>query len=218
MRLSGASRRIVPGVQARDPAWSPGGRWLAAVRWDENQPWGEVIIVRRDGSGLRELGEGSGVRWSTGGRIAAITRPVEADGVGSNVVLINPVTGARSALFPGGAPTRRLFSVDWSPAGDRLVLAGTVRGTPAPGVFVVAADGSGFRRLSAARGRDGSFTFPAAIWSPDGRRIAFGNSDSVFTIRADAREPVPLGSWRRVVRNAQLVDWQARSRRPRFAG
>ena len=59
-------------------------------------------------------------------------------------------------------------------------------GRQAPGrLYVVNADGSGRRELTRAK-----YSTPA--WSPDGRKIAFGDGDNVWVMNADGSEPLNL--------------------------
>jgi TolB protein len=80
----------------------------------------------------------------------------------------------------------------WSPDGRRLAF---VRADAQPAVYLVRADGSGLRRLTAG-------SSPA--WSPDGQRIVFsrrvGRGVDLYVIRADGR------GLRRLTRTAATED------------
>ena len=74
------------------------------------------------------------------------------------------------------------FQVDpsWSPDGGELAFASKRSGNF--DIFVVAADGSGTRRLTSSREDDSD-----PSWSPDGRRIAFqrGDTPDIYVMNAD---------------------------------
>jgi len=211
----GGRRRLVR-RHGLDAAWSYDARRLAfGLPGDQ-----EIHVGLTSGASDRALGTGSRPRWSVAGQIAAIVPSLD-EGGRDNVVIVDPTSGHRRALFAGRPPLRKIFSVDWSPDGSRVVIcANGPRDVPDLGAaaFIINADGTGFRRLTAPTGTWSAFTIPAAVWSPDGRWIALGTNDSVYLVSARARSPVPRHSWRRVVRNAGLVDWQALARRPAFTG
>jgi Tol biopolymer transport system component len=95
----------------------------------------------------------------------------------------------------GKRPRRltNLFSAkrgDWSPDGRSLVIDGRDHDTLFDfDIFVVAADGSGLRKLTSGPERD-----TQAAWSPDGSRIAFtrdteeGGVPSLWVVGADGSD------------------------------
>ena len=70
----GTHRRRVFGRRietiARAPRWSPDGTWLA-IEQEDSIP--HVVVVRRDGSGRRQLADGEGPVWSPDGRSLVFT-------------------------------------------------------------------------------------------------------------------------------------------------
>ena len=69
IRPDGRGRRVLFGRRlrtiARDPEWSPDGRRLALATDDSKL---EVVVVRRDGSNPRTVGNGEAPVWLPGGR------------------------------------------------------------------------------------------------------------------------------------------------------
>jgi len=107
------------------------------------------------------------------------------DADGTNSVRVTAVNLGLDALRP-----------TWSPDGERLAFAGTIK--PFQGklhIFVVAVDGSGRRQLTR-----GSGEYEPA-WSPDGTRIAYFAKDAVWVMNAD-------GSGSRRVASGDLTAFQ----------
>jgi dipeptidyl aminopeptidase/acylaminoacyl peptidase len=116
--------------------------------------------VGRDGRDAeRVMREGADPVWSTRGELAftaAEEHCPDCHEPATGEVRVRGRDGAIRALARGSEP-------DWSPSGRQLVL---VSGA---GLFVVAADGSGRRRLYSSSRRPPS----SPSWSPDGDSIAF---------------------------------------------
>jgi len=109
---------------------------------------------------------------------------MNADGSGKRRLARSPLAGFRAAPA-------------WSPDGQKLVFAMLLRGSARPchragacnvEIFVINADGSGLRRLTRNAVPDGD-----AVWSPDGRKIAFlgrrdGTGADLFVMNADGSD------------------------------
>jgi TolB protein len=102
------------------PAWSPGGDWIAFSRDAGGDA--ELWMVRADGSDLVQLtnnaDEDREASWSPDGTRIAFTR--EGPGATTNIMLLALGGGGELAVTPAGgfdgAP-------DWSPDGARIAFA-----------------------------------------------------------------------------------------------
>jgi Tol biopolymer transport system component len=129
----------------------------------------------------------------------------------SKIAFLRSVNGGRGessdelyVMNADGSGKRRLarslagnHSTAWSPDGRKLVFAIQPRGSAGlceragdcnNELFVINADGSGLRRLTRNAVSDGD-----AVWSPDGRKIAFlsrrdGTGADVFVMNADGSD------------------------------
>ena len=153
------------------PEWSPDGGTLAfAVASGVNS----LYAVETDGSGFRELFhnesssssiEVSHVDWSPDGQWMAFSsyKSSYSDPETNLYVIGSNGEGLTDLLsdVEQEPPVRRIFDLEWSPGGSRILFSA---GILAKGyVFLINADGSGFRRIT-----EGHW----ATWSPDGSRIA----------------------------------------------
>jgi TolB protein len=171
------------------PAGAPGKIAFASDRTGTF----ELYVADPAGAGARRVtsGGGFGPLWSPDGGTLAFVR-VEETGrdAGRSVVWV---------VAEDGAGLRRLgVGTDpaWSPDGSRLALARSGE------IVVVAADGSGERRLTRASRADvGTFAgLPA--WSPDGAHVAYATLNGFYAVAADGTGLRQLTSW-----GADLDSW-----------
>jgi Tol biopolymer transport system component len=215
-----------------DPGFTRAGTRLIYTRTLYKPPYypSEIWSAGVDGSDERRVGPGRLGRISPDGRKIAYVRSSRLADNGFDVDFGGP-TSLMSART--GRPIRRIWkgtadSIDWAPDGRSVVLTGA-RPRHAGGladVYVARADGRGVRRLT--------FTANAseidAVWSPDGRRIAFVQevttsaedeyftyTEAIWTMRANGtarrriREP-----WRGSSEDGAgrpKISWQPRPRR-----
>jgi Tol biopolymer transport system component/DNA-binding winged helix-turn-helix (wHTH) protein len=153
---------------------SPDGRWLAFGWW---QGQGDGRLYLRPAADLAapptlisgDAGDVQGLAWSPDGQALAF---VATTGDGRCALWLARMADRSTREL---APCADLFTptVDWSPDGRWIAFSAAAEG--AGGLFLVAPDGSGLRRLTTAP--------PAAMpdhqpaWSPDGQRLAFVRQD-----------------------------------------
>lgn len=153
---------------------SPDGRQLAFAWW-QGRGAGQLFLRPADDLAATpqpisaDTGDVQGLAWSPDGQAIAY---VAAPGGGRCTLWLYRLReGTRRELAACAALSTP--TVDWSPDGRWIAFSAQADG--AGGLFLIAPDGSGLRRLSTAP--------PAAlpdhqpVWSPDGRRLAFARQD-----------------------------------------
>lgn len=157
-------------IPLQQPSRADTGRQLMVYEQKQS-----VATIRADGSD-QELLAGEGrfaeqAAWSPDGSLVAyVSRPYDSEE--SEVHIVNTRGTGDRFVMEGGT------DVDWSPEGDRLVVA--VRGQ---GLFTVRTDGTVQRQLTTAPVLDDlsgetQRALPQNVqWSPAGDRIAFTRRD-----------------------------------------
>jgi TolB protein len=144
------------------PAWSPDGRRLAYVSFENKKP---VVYVHLLADGKRQVaanfkGSNSAPAWSPDGSRLAVC--LSRDG-GSQIYLVNPDgSGVRRLTQSGGIDTEPVFSPD----GQTLYFTSDRGGSPQ--IYRMPAGGGEAQRVTF----EGSYNVSPRI-SPDGRVLAF---------------------------------------------
>jgi Tol biopolymer transport system component len=163
------------------PSFAPDGRHVAYVRARNSELGLRSLSIWRaalDGSDDRRLRAGSMPRWSPNGRRIAYLGPTNRRRQ-RGTWLMNARTGERIRRLS----RKNAAVLDWAPDGRTLVFTPTCRSSfdCDRDLFILRADGKILRRLTATPRQDEE----AAVWSPNGRRIAFAR-------RRDVNDPQPF--------------------------
>lgn len=186
MKADGSGRRqLTSGVDARDPAWNPGGTRLVY-----QQGFDLFTLRASDGGGRDRLTAGRPLdfepAWSPDGRRIAFTRGFATGDVG-DIYLLRRSTGIITHVTRSTAYDHQ---VSWAPGGHWLVFERDFVSSSA--VFVVRPDGSGLHRLT-----NGDHFDISPAWSSNGLRIALGSDrggglHDLWVMRRDGTRLHPL--------------------------
>jgi Tol biopolymer transport system component len=152
-----------------------------------------VWMVDPDGSRLRRVRGAPGQddptlpfvpRWSADGRRLLWYAPDGHSSSGS-IWVKEPGDGPHPTISCDSISCG-IWDPEWSPDGTRIAFV------KAMAIYVVAADGSGLRRIAECRGCTDIDSGPT--WAPDGFRLAFAASDAnyqsvIYTMDADGSNP-----------------------------
>ena len=188
---SAALRRVTTAAAGRTdeiPTYSPDGQFMTFLSRNSVPPpvgygEGDLFIVRRDGTGLRQLNPPG----TTVAATASNGRPIDFSPDGRQLVfsaIDQPLADGRSAIYLAnvdGGQAERISGygtwielVEWSPDGDWIIW-GEVHSQQAP-TWIARPDGTGLRQLT---GPGAPISGCCATWSPDGTRLLFQLGDSI---------------------------------------
>ena len=173
-------------------SWSPDGYQLALITDVPEEQAGHLRVVNIDGTNLREIPTGGRAvkcSWSPDGkRLAVIQSPAEttseprfdivviaADGTQKQIVIENRTL----YVLRGWAPAGEFVSMEWSPDGEFLSFVSNSEGNR--GLYVWSTRDASGKALRFFSGVKAPFA-----WSPDGKRIAYGEDIvSIFDLRTE---------------------------------
>jgi Tol biopolymer transport system component len=193
MAADGSDQRVIspwlPFRETSSLSISPEGREFLYSRFASDSDVSLIWRVSIDGTNKRPLGQGSLPEWSPDGRLIAY----DATGAGvpgvGGIWVMNARTGRRvRQVIPGSAEW-----LDWAPGGRRLLGGPCCNGK----LWIARVDGKRaprFLRTTPPRGTATS----GAVWSPDGRHIAFA------TDRRHASETSDYSVWTMSSRGTHL--------------
>ena len=183
-------QRLFPGASG-SPHWSPDGSQVAiGACADPPVCDTAAVIVNPDTGSYRVLAMPDPTNlftgcplWSPDARRLACEGDGQTDPGLNGVYTIRTSDGrglTRMTSNPGGIDS----PIDYSPNGRQLVFVRTVTArpsnSPSSALFVVNTDGSAPHRIT-----PWGFFDDDGSWSPDGTRIAFEHSGSLFVVHAD---------------------------------
>ena len=127
--------------------------------------------------------------------------PISPTAKNGKIVFVRGASGHHAKLWitdPDGTSARPLLEPpgeagfvagaagfpSWSPDGTQLVFAYALSGGRGSGLWLVRADGSGWRRLTSCE-QPACLQDSEPAWSPDGTQIAFVRNEDIYVMNAD---------------------------------
>ena len=173
--LGAAVRHVLPlaSTQGVEPTWSPDSREIAFGGTGAT-PNTNIYVADRNGKNIRVLTHfrhgASQPVWSPDGRTIAFE-------AGGGIELVSASGGQIRSLTEGTYPS-------WNPNGSELVFERHLGSGNSEALFTIRPDGNGLRRITNLPGEQRS-----AVWSPDGKEIAFEwwtpSGTGLYLIRPD---------------------------------
>ena len=167
MNADGSSQRTLVDsgtLLDQDPAWSPDGTTIAFVESPSPYGFGELWLVRRDGSGRRKLSSvvpsPTGVSWSPDGKSVVVAGKYGVTGL--DLFVVDVETDVARQL---GLGLTYVAAPVWSPDGSRILFGARCPGAlcQALSLYQVRPDGGGMKKVV-----DGVY-YARSAWTTDGR-------------------------------------------------
>lgn len=205
-RPGAKARKLTSGGNGYNPDYSPDGRRIVFERRFGGVKPDAIVTMGSDGSSPAVvptscaadpcLGDNSPA-WSPDATRLVFERafgPIIHDqATGGLDLVVTNADGSSEQVLPRLSQGREPHDAQWSPDGTRIAV-NMVNSTAKPrngsAIYVLNADGSGFRQITPPRLNAGN-----PDWSPDGKRIVFNSSYEgqsaveIYTVRPTASGP-----------------------------
>jgi Tol biopolymer transport system component len=204
-RVSGAKFRANPVL----PKWSPNGQRIAFVRANPAGGPGafQTYVVNADGSGERQLGEGTLPVWTNDGRFVVVERP-RGPAQSSGIYVLSADGRSERRLTAGSAPAI-------SHRGSRIAFVrytlrkrpdGACCVTTSSSLYTISLDGTGLRRIAGTTERDVRWVQPS--WLPDDSALAVLQRRPGGAVGGPLLTFTPSGRRRQIVPSVgETYDW-----------
>jgi Tol biopolymer transport system component len=165
---TGDTRLVTRVKRARDPVWSPKGKWIAFERLSSAGTV-DIYIVRPSGTGLRRLvqtgARRTSVAWSPDGASLAY--------VDQRGVYVLDLRNGETRLVDDHSCREQASWLAWSPRGGRIAFASVLVQNDTE-IFTTAPTGGPVRQLT-----DNCFDDREPAWSPNGKELAFARVEQM---------------------------------------
>ncbi len=175
---------VVSGRDAFEPSWSHDGQKIVFQSWEHDPP--EIYIMDVDGGNFQRLTNNNLYDdypdWSPDGtRIVYVSVMTQATSI-RRIWVMNADGSQQRQLFQD--VSYELFP-RWSPDGTEILFQ-AIKGQGTWGIWVVSADGSNLRDISASS----DYSSFSPYWSPDGSKVIFNSNkddenDEIYIIDRD---------------------------------
>ena len=163
-------RQLTPDIEDPEvgsyasPDWSPDGQWVAFDGWTGRAETTHCYLIRADGTGVRDIGEGTMPTFSPDGQRLALTWSL-------NGMATMDLTGKdRQVVTPEG------WGAQWSPDGKWIAYESRSRVNGSYSANLTIIDLKTKQKRTLLEGEHAtrySQIFWNTAWSPDSRQIAF---------------------------------------------